>query len=546
MKKILSTLTACFACASAFATGTIPGVTTFGTLAQGARPLGLLDSSFGAVKTYIDSSVSISVGNPIYGATGNGVTDDCLTAIPAAYAAAAAIGNATLYFPPAVAYKCNEGLPPIDTNKVSVDFGGNEIDFSGMTSGNALSIINSNADANVRMILNHAHPIRNGFLFGPGLATTAVTAIYVNDATSVKSLSGNVFEDMSIVNFANDAYLGVGVFAELFKHINFTVLSGTATTPSISIPTATNAGEKNVFDSCFWNNRDYVLNQSNQSADTVFSASSIDGSPTNVFTITGGLVTVGNGSHIEQGADAGYWFSVTGTNSGLRINDSMIIAYTNKSAYAPFYSDSTSTQNGITLRNNYIVIGGTFTPFLVAGTGKTNIQYNNFEGSAVLPNASAWQNYLAYGGFESANFTVEWSLTGNTPPARSTDYAHSGTNSLKFSGSSTNTPQAILTMPISPGQYVMGSLWYYPLTLTGTSGTFYVEVDWLDKGGNILGSSIALADTTSSVGWVKLALNNTTSPAPNGSVSYRLLVNIFGTVTGTSVGYIDDVNLWAE
>ena len=149
-------------------------------------------------------------------------------------------------------------------------------------------------------------------------------------------------------------------------------------------------------------------------------------------------------------------------------------------------------------------------------------------------------NLLAYGGFESANYTAEWTLAGATPAVRSNAQAHSGTWSLSLPGAIGNSPSAFTTVPCRPGQYCQGEFWYLSATITGTSATFYAEVDYLDKAGNSLSTNVLLAITANVAAWTRLGFKVAT-PAPAGTVSAKLYFSVFGIAAGNATSYVDDI-----
>ena len=491
----------------------------------------------GAINRAINLKLSDLISVKDFGATGDGTTDDS-TAINAALTYAATFtGGACVYFPPTSAkYKCNSGLS-INTNNVMVNFGGCSLDFTGLTTGNAITIVRTQTDANIANAQDFAHTISNGVLYGPSGANTSTIAVYFNDATSPNTLSGTCFDSMSFINFGQDVYFGSGAFCNEFRHCNFTIYTGTPTTYSITSPAGTNNGERISFTGCMWNNRDLVLNHTNVNGSMQFINCSFDYSATRIMTVTGGVVFIAN-SHIEQNSDSNYWFSCTGTNSIINVSDTDLIIQSTKTAYEPFYSDSTCTTGGISLEN-IRVLGSATTFGLIGGTGKTVVR--NMMSPIVfgLPLVSSYLNSLAYGGFESANYTAEWTLSAGA--TRSSAQAKSGTYSLSFPATSSQTPIAYATIPCIAGQSFTASLYYLLPAITGTGGTFSISYVYQDKGGNSL-STGGFSYTANVASWTKLNIAPQVL-TPTGTVSVKLNITLFGVTTGTPTGYIDDVIL---
>jgi Pectate lyase superfamily protein len=492
-----------------------------------------------SVPTNVEAKLAQTISVKDFGAVGDGVTDDS-AAIQAALDAAAATGQARVQFSPATRYKINSGLI-VDISRVGIEGNGAWIDGTAITSGSAFSFTQSESDANIRTAFNHVNSIDHLFLQGPGGNYAASVAVLLEDNASPYTLAGGSFNHCAFLNWGNDVVNRSGSFCWTFNKCAFTLTVGVPTTYSITFPQLTNNGERNMFIDCFWFNRKYVVDCSNGNLSTMFIGCSIDGAG-RAFNLSAGH-TYMIGCHIEYVDDTDYWFTVSNENTLLSLENCEIISQSAKTSYSPFYSDSTAEMGGVVLKNCAFGIVASMTVPLIGGTGRAIVQNLVSQKSGSKPPAIAEsQNYLAYGGFESANYTSEWTLSGGA--IRSSAQARTGTYSLSFPASSGVTPLANMTMPAQPGQQVLGRLYYKVLNITGTSGTFYVEINWLDKGGNSLGGSNQLSVTTNVTNWTMLSLNFQT-PAPKGTVSYKLEIDIFGTASGTPTAYVDDVILTA-
>lgn len=439
-------------------------------------------------------------------------------------------------------YKVDSGLT-LDISTTGIEGNDAVLDFSAMTSGTALSFTQSNSDANWRTAYNHVNSFDHLFFIGPGANYSSAVAVVINDAASPYTLAGGSFNHCSFMNWGIDVEQQNGAFCWTFNKCAFTVTSGVPTTSSLTFAMLTNNGERNTFIDCFWYNRKYVLDQSNGNGDTIFIGCSIDGAARS-FTVTGGRIYL-IGCHIEYVDDTDYWFYVSGQNTLLSFESCEIVSQSAKTAYSPFYCDSTCTVGGIQLQNCYFSIVLAMTVPFINGTGRTFVKnINCLEVSARPASVSDSQNYLAYGGFESSNYTAEWTLANGA--VRSSAQAKTGTYSLSLpaTGGTGVIPSASMTMPISPGQQVFGSLYYKVLNITGTSGTFYIEINYLDKGNNSLSGAALLSTTVNVTDWTLIKLNFLT-PAPKGTVSYSVSISLFGASSGTPTGYIDDVNVCA-
>ena len=493
-----------------------------------------------AALTELDTGRAVNVKS--FGAVGDGATNDAPAIQAALDYVAALAGGGTVYFPAAGKYKCISGLT-VDTNKVSVDLNGAYLDFSAMASGVALTITQSNADANVRHGLNHAHPIRNGTIEGASGANTAITAVYLHDAGALHVVAGGEFLNMFFLNWGKDVVFGSGAFNITFTKCNFSLTVGTPTTYSVTIPAGlTNAGERITFNECVWNNRALILSMDNTGCTMFFNGCSLDGQASRAFTVTGGYVYI-DACHIEQTTDADYWFHVSGANTLLLVTGSMIISQIAKTVYSPFYSDSTSTNGGVVITDSYWASAYALTLPLIGGTGRADVrglvQFNTPISRAVISTA---MNRLAHGGLESTDYTGEWTLVNSA--VRSNTFAHAGGSwALKMNNSAT-TPSASVSVAVIPGQYVSGEMWYAAPAITGTGSSMYGTITFLDKGGVDIGAGTdVLAAFNTNVASFTRANFQINSPAPAGAAFARLKVGMFGGTSGTPLGYVDDVIL---
>ena len=435
----------------------------------------------------------------------------------------------------------------IDTNRVHLDGNGASLDFSHMTTGYAVQFTNSETNVNARVMRNSAHPLENMRWLGPGCAVTAVTAEYVNDANSATYQFGGIkVQNVTFQDFATDVYLGNG--ANFVAHIacNFTQTYGaTGTTYSVIAPAAPqNAGERNCFIDCAWFNKALlILNQATTFGDIFCQNCSFDYF-TNAINVTGGAgIVTCHGCHFEANTDLSQWGIVTGASSQIMIQGCTLSCTGNRTTWDLFWSDSTCTNGGITIRDCFVGTGAnTFTTRLVGSTGAARVEnvVLQYYGSRFAFSAAV--NTLAYGGFESANYAAEWTLTAGAN--QSTTQAHTGTHSCQLPGTNSQNPNAVATVPCKPNQYAVGEFWFYSPLMT--TGAFNGTLSYLDKGGNVLLALTVMAWTNANPPpnantWTKRGFG-TVSPAPPGTVSASIDFQITGTSTNLT-GYIDDVIL---
>lgn len=477
-----------------------------------------------------------------YGADPTGVANSA-TAINNALTYANSLGNSVLVFPPGTNFKCNTGLT-FYPNNVTIQGNGAIIDFSGMTSGYAISFSQSSNDANARNSLNKAHPISGLYFTGPS-GTVPVTAVKGIDDQSHPSLSGYwlsgiTFRDCQFMNFYRDVEFGDGAFLWQFFNCSFAITGGTGYDCSQLMQSGSNNGENIEYIACFFGNAGKGIRCLNGNASMFFRGCSGD-YVTLLLDVQGGYVEWDG--YIESSNDLNYWAKVSGVNSVLRITGKMAVAG-NKSAYEIFYSDSTAIQGGLILDLSISIGGGiAYNPpsyNLIAGTGRAVINLRSTDNATQHYPIGGGTNQLAYGDFESANYTVEWTLASGA--IRSSAQKRNGTYSLSFPSSGGVTASGYHNTPCKPGQFFTCGLWYLVPTITGTGGTFYMALDYLDAGGNSLSSGFVLAQTTNVTAWTHLNACLTV-PAPIGTVNARISISLFGVSTGTPIGYIDDVTL---
>ncbi len=480
-----------------------------------------------------------------YGAALNGTTNDA-QAILDAIAVAEQYTAATIVFPQNSNVRC-DSLLTWDISKVGIDLNGSVLSFANVTAGACLTPATSQTNNNVP-IFAALHLLSNGQIVGPGAAVTAVSAVNLTDAHATPNISGCFFKNLAFVNFATDATFGNGAFCETFEDCVFTMLAGAATTYSIiGTAGAVNSGERNIFRNCWWYNKPYLIQQENADSDMFVEGGSMDGFTTAVY-CTAGTVQL-FGVHIEGASDTAYWFNATGQNAAIMVEQSSVLLDANKAAYTMFYSDATTTNGGIFLADIVFAPGSqaytasyglSLGPVLIGGTGNCRVRnVMQFHGAA-QPGIAAALNSFAYGGFESANYTAEWTLTAGA--VRSNAAAHSFSYSLSFPASSGVTPTAVATFPCAPGQYAQGSLWYLGSTLATEAATLYGTLAYVDKGGNPIQAADVILDITANTTVWTLQQFKMTTPAPAGTASVQLFLDVFG-ATAATTAYVDDILL---
>ncbi|MEX1116274.1 MAG: di-heme oxidoredictase family protein [Akkermansiaceae bacterium] len=158
------------------------------------------------------------------------------------------------------------------------------------------------------------------------------------------------------------------------------------------------------------------------------------------------------------------------------------------------------------------------------------------------------------GGFETANGTgaAHWTATGNQPPNRTDEDAHTGSFSMRSALANIGTApsegglqQQIAAQggSVIAGQSYDFSFWAKPVT-AGPSYLQQYQLQWLNSANSILAGGIGLSNFSGTLGtWGKIAKSGVIAPA--GAVDARVT---FRFVTGAVAGghgevLIDDVLL---
>lgn len=144
-------------------------------------------------------------------------------------------------------------------------------------------------------------------------------------------------------------------------------------------------------------------------------------------------------------------------------------------------------------------------------------------------------------GFETTDMSG-WSSGFGGTLVRSTDFAHTGTYSAKF------TPNGTTTNPVAGGNSAgapavtagngyQATAWVYcPVAYS----TVYVDISWLDSNGSVLSDSGGFHTSLPAGVWTPLSVAGI---APAGAVKATPKVFILGTPPATTLFYIDELSL---
>lgn len=475
-----------------------------------------------------------------YGADPTGATDST-AALQAAITAAQQAGYSMVTVgTPGATFKIGSTWS-INTNVTGLDCQGAIFNAAGFSGGDWLQPIQSVSDVNLRPTLNAAHPIKNCTFQGPGAQISGNVAIFLNDSVN-NNIAGLKFQNIGLPDWDTALYFGIGSFMTTCDTCFITtssVSTGVNAHYSVVQSNSANSGERNTLINSTVSNNGWGIENLNGNGTLDLINDSIDYIENKALYAAAGRISM-IGGHVESSYDLDNWIYATGVNSSILLSGLDISIAANKPNFSVCYSDSSVVAGGVKFQDVFLRSSFSFgNQPLCAGTGIFAIRgLQEFQTGQRLP-ISAYANQFAYGSFENANYAADWTFGGTTPPARSSAQNHtpSGTYSLAFAGTSSNTPTASRTLPAKPGSIAHGEVWN--IAPGFASGTFFGSWEWVDAGGNSLSNGTIFSVTSTLAAWTLTQFNTTV--APPGTAGFALLFDVFGVSSGTQTGYVDDV-----
>lgn len=474
-----------------------------------------------------------------YGAT------DAAPAITAAIAYAQSLQHGgTIAFRAGATYRLLSGLT-WNSTLVGADGRGAFIDCSSVPAGTiVLAPTQYGIDDNERVGAAQMHPWENFIFRGPGYPQSTTAWLRVNAPMTESVNAGNTFRNITLQSFAIDVQLLRGAFFTTFDLMDFQGINGSGadTTYSIQIPADVNSGERTTFSNCLMGNRNYLFDQSNPNADTLFLNCSLNFSVRNSIVMSGGLVNM-VGCHTEGVSDNDRWFQVSGQDALLNVSSHHLVINQPKTNFAPFYSDVSCTRGGVVI-NGMRITSQALTTRLIDGDGRAKVSDITCGNDSTAVLNSIFQNLLSYPSFESANYVNDWVFSGTHQPARTDAItAYSGSWCLEFPPlpGDAVTCAGYADVPCRPGDFAAVEFWYLTSAIVGTGGTFFASTRFIDKNGGTIGVEQTVLATQNNVGtWNKVMAGFPTA-APAGTHGFRLFFSLFGVNSGAPKGYIDSV-----
>lgn len=428
-------------------------------------------------------------------------------------------------------------------NKVGFDGQGALLDYSAF-SGAPYVVTNrqTSTDPNFRGCLNRAHPWRNFNAIGPGGTVTFMKIADTNPISGDYVINGVTVMNGSCTNFYRDIEIGDGAFHLNFISVDFNITGGAGYDTCIYVPVANNSGENINFTGCrFGKSSGSAARLLNPDSVLIFRGCSANYLQ-KIFECHAGSTLDWDG-YIESNTDTDNWVAVYDQNTSVRIAGPLSLTG-NKSAFEIFYVDSSCTNGGLDVDIVRKFGPVTYPLKLIGGTGSAHYRERGNGMASVHPAIGAGTNLLANGDFENTTIGLDdWTVAGTA--ALSTTYARSGTHCAKLTGAVGVTASMTRTVPWKPQDSVAGEIYFRADNLTGSGGTYVINVAYLDAAGNQLVGSATPGVTTNTGTWAQ-SLFSTQSRAPAGTVNARVSISLFGVTSvagGTPAVYVDDGQL---
>lgn len=538
-------------------TDNISGETTSADLAgtasgKGSALIGHIAAGAGSVDRTVQDKLREIISIADKGADLTGATDSA-AAIQAAHDAIVASGRkGVLVFNPGTV-KCSSGIT-INTLKVEVQGVGCTLDFSGMTSGVALTII------------GNGHVNLGGLRLEGNSATGSVDGVLMSSASAGAPVSVITLRNLAVVSFGRGMVWGDNCY--LCDFYDVVIADCFITIDSIA---TTNAGACMAFHGGKLINQvpgGTMLRNVNPNLQFEGHGTVIDAEGVN-FDMNGGSVEL-HGGLIEPADFKVTPIRLTGPSANFRMVGGKVTAGADPVTAAALVSCDSTAVNGAFFDGVRLDIK-TSTRYLVEGTGAANV---NFEGCISANRHSLLGNKLADGGFEngavlygSADGTSKFADlvaitvdTGGVPAASlvtgtnlaltfSTTHARTGTKSLKCAKSAAVAAPAAFGIfrDISPEGRPSGRIYYKkPGAETGTMaismGFFRLSFD--TNGVPVilrqsLTSAANVVFTSSAVDWTEVGLYDLY--VPPWATHYGISINLISMAASSL--YFDDAEI---
>ncbi|WP_416045948.1 hypothetical protein [Priestia megaterium] len=383
----------------------------------------------------------------------------------------------------------------VDISYVSIDGCGATIDASLINSGTAIKVVGTKVENGFTTIDHHSAFFDAIILKGDttqsrGKAGTVGIEFNSSGESGASRLNLYSFTiahfDTNIV-FKNRAYV-----------INF--FRGNTSKANIGIHTPSgqlDAGERISFFGFTIGNCTTLVKGENPDGSLHFDTCSFDYPSGKFFEINGTQVFLSN-CHIEGAGDAftAAPFTLSGNGSTLSMKSGKIMMNSTTPTYPYLFDIQASGDN---TKGGGVLIDGTFlfnlrptTGIVASGNGYISLtNWFSYDSSQLFSILTTASNALLDGGFEQSSILDNWFITAdasavsnkftgtNLSLSSSTDYAKTGTKSLKVAKTAVGGSNAQFALAVPTGEFGKryAALFNYKKVGTGT-GTIYADMRW--------------------------------------------------------------------
>jgi hypothetical protein len=432
---------------------------------------------------------AVNAGSLIAPVVADGVTDDA-AALQAGLAQFSEAARGVYIFPKNRTIKLNSGLS-FRAGTVSLDLNGSTLDFSGMTSGYAITILPPLDPYGE--IVNTRDVLMNGYINGPIADATLVDGVKIDRLTALTGvISGMSWRNVIIKGFRD------GVFYDRGSYINhfFNVSVIGARRWGINYPGLEYSGENW---SWFGGRIADCHNASNTAAAIYMPAGGINqlhlfGTSLDYNDIQG-VIQSGRikvfGGNVENNKTAAQWqLDATGAGDWIELDlacdTSMTEAVPGRASYITVNGDRAF----VDVSRLHMYAYQMTTEVVNVTGGKPRVNYKGIHllatgGSAQQPNISNYCNMVYQGQDAGTPLTAPWvASSGNVAVSVGTGFGNGGGNSIRGIWTGSASADFYYELAVNPGEIALVEAQVKITALA--SGSVYLRIRFVDSLGNLI------------------------------------------------------------